>query len=242
MLSFVTITSLLLLQGSSAFTSVPSSAVRTTSASTSTTAVFAIPIDDIEDIGYYTMVKKPLGVVFGENPQPYSGLRVDDVEGAEGGSAGLLRVGDQLLAIDGEVTIGTSFDSCMAYLTASPSSMELLMYRGSVRDLYTILNNRNIEDDEADTDNVAVVMDENYESPVRIEVKEDKGINLGRVFTRLTGGDPDSKPAAADTSDTSAAAPKKEKKKGGGGLFGMFGESIQLEGEDGTGKNSFGKK
>ena len=194
MISFLGV-SLLLLQGSSAFTSLPFS--RKPAASTST-AVFGIQIDDIEDVGYYTSVQKPLGVIFGENPEPYLGVRVDDIElGSQGGLGGL-RVGDQLLAVNGDVVIGDSFDSCMGILQSSPAKMKLLLYRGSVRDLYTILNNRNIEDDDDDDGSEVVIMDENYESPVRIEVKEDQGIDLMKVFSKLTEKKASPEPAAPE--------------------------------------------
>ena len=66
----------------------------------------AVEYDQVFEVGYSVSVQKPLGIIFGENPDPYFGLVVDDVsEGLNGGMAGL-RVGDQLLAIDGEVVVG----------------------------------------------------------------------------------------------------------------------------------------
>merc|ERR1719162_982883 len=63
--------------------------------------------DMIERLDHYEVeVPKPMGVVFGENPDPYFGLVVDDVsEGMNGGIAGL-RVGDQLLAVNEKVVAG----------------------------------------------------------------------------------------------------------------------------------------
>lgn len=221
--------SVLLLQtgSSSAFTSSLAGIIsRTTPASASSSAVFAIDIDDIEDVGYYTSVQKPLGVVFGENAEPYLGLKVDDIELGSSGSSSGLRVGDQLMAVNGEVLIGGSFDACMATLQASPAKMKLLMYRGNVKNLYTIIDNRNLDIVDDDDGSEAVVMDENYESPVRIEVKEPEKLDLMKVFNKLT--EKKESPAATP-------APKKEPKKSGGGLFGMFGESVQLEGDDASG-------
>lgn len=229
MKSFLGISLLLMHTGSSsAFTNVcfPGVLSRTASSSSSSSAIFAIDVEDIEDVGYYTSVQKPLGVVFGENAEPYSGLRVDDIEmGSQGMSSGL-RVGDQLLAVNGQVMIGGSFDACMGVLQASPAKMKLLMFRGNVRDLYTIIDNRNLDNDDDDGGgSEAVIMDENYESPVRIEVKEPEKLDLMKVFNKLT--------AKRDPPET--PAPKLEAKKSGGGLFGMFGESIQLDGDEASG-------
>jgi PDZ domain len=135
----------------------------------------------LEDIGYKTFVRKPLGVIFSENSAPYFGLVVVDVElGLDGGKAGL-RVGDQLVAVNGEPCLQMEFDTCMAKLInadTSRSSLELQMFRGSPRDLYTILENKQenaisiIMDDTGDEDAVEVVMDESYESPVVVPVDE----------------------------------------------------------------------
>jgi PDZ domain len=134
----------------------------------------------LEGIGYKTAVRKPLGVIFSENSAPFFGLVVVDVEiGLNGGKAGL-RVGDQLVAVNGEPCLQQDFDTCMAKLinadTRSP--LELQMFRGSPRDMYTILENKQenaisiIMDDAGDEEAVEVVMDESYESPVVVPVDE----------------------------------------------------------------------
>ncbi|CAB9501873.1 expressed unknown protein [Seminavis robusta] len=196
------------------------------------TSLFGIAVDDIEDVGYYAKIKKPLGVVFGENKEPYLGLRVDDVElGSAGGAAGL-RVGDQLMAVNDVVVIGNSFDEAMGLLQSSPAKMTLLLYRGSVRDVYNILNKRGIEAD-SDGGEEEVIMDENYESPVRVEVVPEENFDFMKAFSKLTGGG--AKRDQDDDDEYIASAPPKQEKKKGGGLFGMFGESIQLDGDDATG-------
>lgn len=181
-------------------------------------------MDDLEEIGYAVSVKKPLGVVFGENDAPYNGLVVDDVEpGLNGGAAGI-KVGDQLLAVNGQVVLGGDFDSTMDLLVVA-DDLDLMLYKGPVGSLFTILNNRNLSPEalEDDQDTEEVVMDENYESPVQINVEdfEDKPLSAGdfvKAFKKVT--------ASADKKE------KKEKKKGGifGGMFGA--EAIQLDGDD----------
>lgn len=209
--------------------------------------------DDISDVGYAVSVAKPLGIVFGENENPFGGLVVDDVEpGMNGGSAGL-RVGDQLLAVNGKSMVGASFDSVMSDLVASEGDLELQLYRGSIRSLYVILLNqqenskpstiqRPVNDDDNDNDDF-VVMDESYESPVVIDVSqfEDKPLTPGDVLkafkkigSMITEGD-----------GSTSAAPK-EAAKPKGGLFGLFGgdkqEDFFLDDEDASSLSRGGKR
>jgi hypothetical protein len=206
---------------------------------TSSTSLSAASYDQVAAIGYGVSVAKPLSVIFGENPNPYFGLVVDDVsEGMNGGRAGL-RVGDQLLSVNGQVVVGKDFDSVMGLFSqSSGNNMELLLYRGPVTAVYTILSNQ-LEDDESvrdndddydENDSEAVIMDENYESPVQIEVKEVKPLTPGdflKAFKKVG--------SMLLTDDDSTGGPNdepKQKKKGGGGFFGLGGESIQLDGDD----------
>ena len=206
------------------------------------TTIAAYRHDEITEVGYAVSVEKPLGVVFGENPEPYRGLVVDKVEKElNGGQAGL-RVGDQLLAINGEVVIGGDFDGTMDLLINAPSSLYLELYRGSVKQLYIILKNMREaagepEDEEDEGD---IVMDESYESPVQIDVsgyREDKERDES-----LTPGDFLNAMKKAGSKilekreDDQPPASKKEEKKGGffGGMFSP-GETIQLDGDDAKG-------
>ena len=78
------------------------------------------------------------------------------------------------------------------------------------------------DDDEGDE---PVIMDENYESPVKIEVKEKKTLTPGD-FLKAMGK------VGKMILEDDGPKEKVEKKKGGGGFFGIGGESIQLEGDD----------
>lgn len=193
------------------------------------TFLSAARIEDFEDIGYTVKVKKPLGVVFEENSQPYGGLRVVDIEiGSEGGRVGM-KYGDQLLAVNGEICIGDDFDTAMGLMKKSPDNMELLLFKGPPKNLYKILTNRNI-DLEGEEDEGVVLMDENYESPVKVEVQEDQGWDLNKAISKITAGG----------NKNGEKNQKEPSKKQGGGLFGMFSqETIQLDGDDasGTGKS-----
>jgi PDZ domain len=202
-------------------------------------------------VSYKATVSRPMGVIFGENPEPYLGLVVDDVsEGMNGGRAGLRR-GDQLLAVDGRVVLGRDFDSVMGLLTDESSPVLVLsLYRGPVRDLYTILGNQMGEgeaisgydgdygDDYDDEGSAPVIMDENYESPVRIEVKEAKPLTpadfvkaigkLGSMVAETITAPP---PSAVGEASSSSEKPKRRNT----GFLGFGAESIQLEGDDALG-------
>lgn len=174
---------------------------------------------------------KPLGVVFGENPDPYYGLVVDDIaEGQNGAMAGL-RVGDQLMAINGKVVVGMGFDSIMGMLQSAPGRLDLVMYRGPVSNMYTIFSNQ-LGDDEFlrddDEGDEEVIMDENYETPVVIEVKERKPLTPGDFFKAM------GKVGQMLLEDTTPPEVKEQKKKQNG-FFGIGGEAVQLDGDEAKG-------
>ena len=223
---------------------VSSAFTRYTTTTTTTGPHYALEDDSVlDDIGYRVAVEKPLGVIFGENDVPYKGLVLDDIEpGLNGGAAGL-RVGDQLLSVNGQSVVGADFDSVMNMLVSAEGVLELQLYRGNVRTLYTIMNNMRsdttgaTEQDDDEEDVEAVVMDENYESPVVINVEdyEDKPLTPGDVVNAFKNLGTILMSEESGSGDSDGSAPKEEKKKSGGGLFGgMFGggETIQLEGED----------
>ena len=86
---------------------------------------------------YQVSVQKPMGVIFGENSDPYLGLVVDDIsEGMNGGKAGI-RQGDQLISVNGKVVLGSDFDSIMAKMTDDGVGpvLDLVFYRGPVRQM-----------------------------------------------------------------------------------------------------------
>mmetsp|Transcript_28622 Transcript_28622/g.77508 ORF Transcript_28622/g.77508 Transcript_28622/m.77508 type:complete len:258 (-) Transcript_28622:42-815(-) len=190
---------------------------------------------------YEVTVPKPMGVIFGENPDPYLGLVVDDVsEGMNGGRAGL-RVGDQLLAINEQVVIGRDFDTVMEKLQEQPKNLNLVLYRGPVGQLFTVLSNQLGEgqslyddgDDYNEDDSEEIIMDENYETPVRIEVKEQKPLTPGdfvKAFGKLGSMLGETLTSSPDQNSDVPPPPKKKS-----GFFGIGAEAVQLEGEDAQG-------
>jgi hypothetical protein len=194
-----------------------------------TTARFAVTYADIQEIGYPASVARPLGVIFGENPEPFLGLVVDDVAlGLNGGAAGL-KIGDQLLSINGNVVIGSDFESTMDVLRDA-ETLDLMLFRGPAKLLYQILQNQDTqpeEEEEEEDDDEGTMFDDDYESPVRVpiidEVEEDYG--------PLTPGDV----MNAFKKVTSGLGDKVEKDgtKKKGFFSSMFSdETVQLDGDD----------
>jgi hypothetical protein len=185
------------------------------------TARSAVTYDDLLEIGYGASVARPLGVIFGENPDPYGGLVVDDVAlGLNGGAAGL-KIGDQLLSINGNVVIGKDFDETMEVLRDA-ETLDLMLFRGPAKLLYQILENQDtqVDEEEEEDDDEGTLFDENYESPVTVPMGEDYD---------------DEPTTAGDVMNVFKKA--FDKKDGGekkGGFFsGMFSdESVQLDGDD----------
>lgn len=201
--------------------------------------------DMVSRIDHYEVtIPKPLGVVFGENSDPYFGLVVDDVsEGLNGGRAGL-RTGDQLLAVNEQVVVGKEFDTIMEMLQSEPKALNLVFFRGPVSQMFTVLANQLEEDesmfddeDDYEEESEEVVMDENYESPVQIEVKEQKPLTPGdfvKAFGKLgsmLGETLTSDPNEGKSNDAAAPPPPKKNT----GFFGIGGDTVQLDGNEARG-------
>ena len=212
-------------------------ATATVATATTSTRLNAASYEDVADIGFPVSVMKPMGVVFGENPDPYYGLVVDDVaEGLNGGMAGI-RVGDQLLSVNGNVVVGKDFDSIMSALTdASSSSLDLVLYRGPVSSLFTILSNQVgdalWEEEDNSEDSQPVIMDENYESPVKIEVEEEKPFSPGDLFKAVQNI---AKNVMEESEEEKLAKQQQKQQQKKSGFFGIGGESIQLDGDEASG-------
>jgi hypothetical protein len=192
------------------------------------TARSAITYEDLLEIGYGASVARPLGVIFGENPDPYGGLVVDDVAlGLNGGAAGL-KAGDQLLSINGNLVIGKDFDETMETLRDA-ETLDLMLFRGPAKLLYQILENQGTqieEEEEEEEDDEGTMFDENYESPVTVPLDdEEEEIDDGPLTPEQV--------MTAFKKVTSGIGGKKDGEKKGGFFSGMFSdESVQLDGDD----------
>jgi hypothetical protein len=140
-----------------------------------------VDLGTLSDIGYEVTVDKPLGVVFGENRAPFNGLVVDSIQEGSNGEAAGFKVGDQLMAVNGQSVIGVDFDDAMDALKNAESPVELRLYKGLVSALFTIVMNRRGEDDDdlfddsGDVEADEVVFDESYETPVVMSFDDDDG-------------------------------------------------------------------
>lgn len=185
--------------------------------------------NQISRIGFFVEVEKPLGVVFGENDPPFNGLAVLEVNEDGNAAAAGIEVGHQLLSVNRKSVVGDDFDTAMDLLRQGSDPLEVQLYPGTVRQLFTILKNVPDESEDDDFEEEAIVMDENYVSPVVApEEEEREPITAGEVL------------GAVKNMGASLFEKGEEAKDGkqGGGLFGMFKqETIQLEGDDASGLN-----
>ena len=127
----------------------------------------------------------------------------------------------------------------MDFLKQATGMLDLQLYRGSVRSLYTILDNVDAFVDEEEEEEI--IMDENYETSVYVEVKEEKPLSAGDVLKALKNI---GTALTENNEEVYDPAAKKETKEKKGGLFGgLFSqETIQLEGDDATGLKRQPKK
>jgi PDZ domain len=156
-----------------------------------------VDLDTVSDIGYIVTIEKPVGVVFGENRAPFKGLSIDNVESESNGDKAGLKVGDQLMAVNNKSVIGYDFDRALSLIKDAPSPVELQLYRGTIKSLFTIVVNRRSDDynpdaeeeDEFEEEGVVsdddIVFDENYESPVIMSAEDfgDDTISISGVAT-----------------------------------------------------------
>jgi len=137
--------------------------------------------------------------------------------------------------------IGKDFDFTMDKLQEQPGKLNLILYRGPVTQLFTVLSNQledgqsmYDEDDYGDEESEPVIMDENYESPVRVEIKEQKPLTPGdfvKAFGKLGSMLGETLTSSPEPQDPDAPpAPKKKT-----GFFGIGAESVQLDGVDAQG-------
>lgn len=84
-----------------------------------------VSFENLSGVGYTCSVEKPLGIVFGDNDDPYYGLVVDSVEKDMNAANAGIKVGDNLIAINGESVVGEDFDFCMDFLKSSEGVLKL---------------------------------------------------------------------------------------------------------------------
>ena len=104
--------------------------------------VFAAPsnfVDSMDEVNYVTAsIEKPMGIVFEENDEDYGGIFLLSLkEGGHGEKNGLLKPGDQLIAVDGKQVSGMSFDDALGTIVESENSeVKMTFFRGSPEMFY----------------------------------------------------------------------------------------------------------
>lgn len=96
-------------------------------------------VDSMDPANYVAVgLKKPMGIVFEENDEKYSGIFVMDLQ--EGGVAaenGVLQKGDQLVAVGDKKVTGLLFEDALDTIVASPDEItKLVLFRGNAKQLY----------------------------------------------------------------------------------------------------------
>lgn len=81
---------------------------------------------------------KPMGIVLEENMSNFGGMRVKEISaGGAAQESGKIRIGDQLVKIEGEDIKGIDFDEGMKKLIDAPEGgVQLELFRGLATDLY----------------------------------------------------------------------------------------------------------
>jgi len=96
-------------------------------------------VDSMDPANYVAVeLTKPMGIVFEENDEEYGGIVVLSLK--EGGAAeqhGVLKPGDQLVAVNKQKVSGLEFDDALAAIVeATTEQTKLVLFRGSPKHLY----------------------------------------------------------------------------------------------------------
>eukprot|EP00538_Stauroneis_constricta_P007234 CAMPEP_0119551980 /NCGR_PEP_ID=MMETSP1352-20130426/5093_1 /TAXON_ID=265584 /ORGANISM="Stauroneis constricta, Strain CCMP1120" /LENGTH=204 /DNA_ID=CAMNT_0007598125 /DNA_START=227 /DNA_END=841 /DNA_ORIENTATION=+ len=96
-------------------------------------------VDSMDEGNYVSVaLKKPMGIIFEENDSQYGGIFVQGLK--EGGIAaqnGLLKDGDQLVAVGTKKVSGLSFDDALgAIIDSEDEETKLTLFRGNAKQLY----------------------------------------------------------------------------------------------------------
>lgn len=96
-------------------------------------------VDAMDEKNYLAVdLEKPMGIVFEENDSDFGGIFVQSLK--EGGIAakhGVLKEGDQLVAVNKEKVSGLPFDDALGTIVdAQGETTKLVVFRGSPTQLY----------------------------------------------------------------------------------------------------------
>lgn len=96
-------------------------------------------VDSMDPSNYVSVsLQKPMGITFEENDEETNGIFVVSLEeGSNSAQNGVLKPGDQLVAVNTIQTFGMPFDDALGSIaSAETDSTKLLLFRGSTKQLY----------------------------------------------------------------------------------------------------------
>jgi len=96
-------------------------------------------VDSMDTANYVTaVIQKPMGIVFEENDEEYGGIFLLSLkEGGNADTSGLLKPGDQLVAVGDKAVKGIAFDEALgAIVESKEDTVELVFFRGSAEMFY----------------------------------------------------------------------------------------------------------
>jgi S1-C subfamily serine protease len=102
-------------------------------------AVAADFIDAMDESNYVAVeLSKPMGIVFEENDTEFGGIYVQSLkESGPATMSGLLKEGDQLVAVGTAKVSGMPFDDALAAIIESVGDQtKLVVFRGSAKQFY----------------------------------------------------------------------------------------------------------
>mmetsp|Transcript_47406 Transcript_47406/g.57404 ORF Transcript_47406/g.57404 Transcript_47406/m.57404 type:complete len:215 (-) Transcript_47406:248-892(-) len=96
-------------------------------------------VDSMDPANYVSVsLQKPMGITFEENDDETKGVFVVSLaEGSNSAQNGVLKRGDQLVAVNEVKTTGMTLDDALdSIISAETDSTKLLLFRGSTKQLY----------------------------------------------------------------------------------------------------------
>lgn len=96
-------------------------------------------VDAMDEANYVAVeLQKPMGIVFEENDSEYGGIFVQSLkEGGFAAKSGVLKEGDQLVAVNKEKVYGLPFDDALgAIVDAEGATTKLVLFRGKASQFY----------------------------------------------------------------------------------------------------------
>merc|ERR1711935_245592 len=102
----------------------------------------AVPVDFVDSMDEKNYIgvslEKPMGVVFEENDSEFGGIFVQSVtEEGSAAKSGLLKTGDQLVAVGTKNVAGLDFDDALAAILECETQLtSLSLFRGTAKQFY----------------------------------------------------------------------------------------------------------